>query len=338
MKWNRWSAGLSLLALVAFCGCTHSLEWKNRQVYRTMAFDTSREGLLVLLESDSTSEQAELLCLQVAQALSTRGGYRVRYMAAGNTKADVRLRVNIEESYKGRVSNFFISFPGYLIFTPAWLGYGYYVNYDVTCELENARTHERIGVVKVPITMSFRYTDGGRGWANVVIWPLAPFSFFNGLYGITYDNDITDMLDQTAYRTLGEYIAEKLIARINVEPVAQQMQEAYNKSVTTRAAVPAAPAATPATKRATTTRAKKAAPAVAVKEEAKAVAPEDNAPQAEAEEDSAVAAPAPAAKKTTARKQLTRKQTADLKRLREELDFGIIDRETYDAEVKAIMR
>ena len=161
---------LAAVVLGSF-GCSSALEWTNDADYRTMAFDTSREGLLVSLENESTSEEAEYLCLQVAQALAMRGGYRVRYMAAGNVKADIRLKMRIDADHSGRFTNLFVSFPGYLIFTQGWLGNGYEVTYDVTCTIENAVTKESIGTVRIPIVLNLRHTDGGRAWADWAGWP-----------------------------------------------------------------------------------------------------------------------------------------------------------------------
>lgn len=289
---------LAAVVLGSF-GCSSALEWTNDADYRTMAFDTSREGLLVSLENESTSEEAEYLCLQVAQALAMRGGYRVRYMAAGNVKADIRLKMRIDADHSGRFTNLFVSFPGYLIFTQGWLGNGYEVTYDVTCTIENAVTKESIGTVRIPIVLNLRHTDGGRAWADCLIWPVAPFALINGLYCITYDDDVTPLLNTAAYPTLGEYIATQLIARINVEPEAPKAQPAPRTAPRTASA-----------------------PAPAPKAEASAQPAPKPAPAPKAE-----AAPAP------------KKASPDPKAVRELkslLDFGIIDQKTYEARLKAL--
>lgn len=333
MKRGIWLAlGVAVFGLL---GCSSELAWTNSGAYRTVAFDTSREGLLVLLENASSTEESELLCLQVAQALATRGGYRVRYMAAGNVKADVRLRMSVTAQHRGKVSNIFVSFPGYLIFTQGWLGNGYTVDYDVTCAITNAVTGESIGTVRVPIQMELRHTDVGRSWADCLIWPVAPLSLINGLYCTTYDKDITPQLNTLAYPTLGEHIAAQLIARINVEPgqasahtpaaPTSRLSKRPILAPTSRTAAPAAkptPTAKPApraAKPASTPAAKPATPAVKPAPAAPAVKPAVLAVKP--------AAPAPAVPAAAS------EEARELKSL---LDFGIIDQKTYAERLRAL--
>ena len=72
MRHDVWM-GLAAAAL-ALGGCSHGLEWRNAEDYRALAFDTSREGLLVALSCDSEEPDAQALCVSVAKALSERGG------------------------------------------------------------------------------------------------------------------------------------------------------------------------------------------------------------------------------------------------------------------------
>ena len=285
-------------ALLLACGCSHGLEWRNAEDYRSRALDTSHEGRLVALSCEAADADAEELCFAVARALSDRGGFRVRYPAAPGTAADVRVRLTVETTRRAKWSNAFVSFPGYLIFTPGWLGYGYTVTHTVDCAVTEAGG-KPLGTVRVPVTLHLRHADPGRTWATSTIWPLAPLSPLNALYCLSYDKDVTAHLPEKVYPDLGAHIATKIIACANGT-------------------------------------APKAQPKPAPKAQAQAKPEPKPAPKAQAEPGpEPQAKPAPKKAEPQA-KPAPQPESAEARRLKELLEFGLIDRQTYEAQLKAL--
>ena len=317
MRHSVWM-GLAAAAL-ALGGCSHGLEWRNAEDYRALAFDTSREGLLVALSCDSEEPDAQALCVSVAKALSERGGYRVRYPASPRMPANVRVRVAVAGERRGSAGNILVAFPGYLIFTPGWLGYGYSLERNVTCAIAEGNG-KPMGELSLPITLNVRHADPGRTWATSTIWPLAPLSLLNGLYCVTYDQDVDAQVAEVVYPKLGAYIAGEIIAKVNGV-------SAPTKTVAPVKAVPAA----------------KPAPAPRPAPEAKpAPAPEPKddkpAPAAKPEAKPAPAAPVAAKPVAPAPRPAPAEESPEARRLKEMLEFGLIDRPTYEAQLRALSK
>lgn len=321
MRHSVWM-GLAAAAL-ALGGCSHSFEWRNAEDYRALAFDTSREGLLVALSCDSEEADTQELCFEIAKSLSERGGYRVRYPADARMSANVRVRVSVTDDRYGSFGNILVAFPGYFIFTPGWLGYGYTIERNVTCTI-SAGNGKPMGELTLPITLNVRHADAGRTWATSTIWPLAPLSLLNGLYCVTYDSDVDAQVVENIYPTLGAYIAGKIIAEVN------------GASAPTRYTAPVVkpiPAPTPAP-------VAKPAPAEQSAPEAKPVVPATDKPAPAAKPVAKPAPIAPVAAKPAAPapSPTPAEESPEARRLKEMLEFGLIDRPTYEAQLRALSK
>ena len=129
---------------------------------------------------------------------------------------DVDVRVSIKADPRGNISNFFVSWPGFILFTHAWLGYGYDIDYSVRCIVSHPTTGEKISEFTEPIHLHLRHADFDRTWAAGCGWLFlyTATAFVNGFYVMTYDDDITPLLYDTAYPVLADGVAKRIISAI----------------------------------------------------------------------------------------------------------------------------
>ena len=120
----------------------------------------------------------------------------------------------------GSAGNFFVCFPGFLLFTHAWLGYAYHYGLTARCDMTASVTGEHIKTLDVPIRLDMRHAEFDRTWANGYVgWIyLGLPCFFNGFFCIPYDPDLDPELRQQAFPALGAHVASEIIRTLNALP------------------------------------------------------------------------------------------------------------------------
>lgn len=196
-------------------GCAHSLEWRNRHEYNvTGSSDYTKTGLKIRIVNNSAMREADVFAESLATAVSRRGGYVIAN--DGGVTPDVIVEMNLKAGYHGKVSNFFVSWPGFLIFMPAWRGYQYVIDYNFDLQIK-AVSGAAIGTLHEPCRLEVRHADFGRTWAAGCGWfflatlPAA----VNGFYVITYDKDVTPLLCDSVCPAVANFLAAKVVQCIN---------------------------------------------------------------------------------------------------------------------------
>lgn len=215
----RGTVAFVLAALL--CGCSHDLEIRDLDRFSERVMDASQAGLSVGLALDSSGLDDEILAQEVASALQRQARYHVTYPATDFTWADVFIRMTLVEKEKtGSVGNFFVCFPGFLLFTHAWLGYAYHSTLTVRCDLVAAVTGEHIGTIEVPIGLDMRQAELDRTWANGFLgWYYAGIPcFINGFFCVPYDPDLDPVLRREVFPILGAHVASQIIRTLNALP------------------------------------------------------------------------------------------------------------------------
>ena len=215
----RGTVAFVLAALL--CGCSHDLEIRDLDRFSERVMDASQAGLSVGLALDSSDLDDEILAQEVASALQRQARYHVTYPATDFTRADVFIRMTLVEQEKtGSVGNFFVCFPGFLLFTHAWLGYAYHSTLTVRCDLVAAVTGEHIGTIEVPIGLDMRQAELDRTWANGFLgWYYAGIPcFINGFFCVPYDPDLDPVLRREVFPILGAHVASQISRPLNALP------------------------------------------------------------------------------------------------------------------------
>ena len=226
-----------LLTLSA--GCAHNLELRNINQYSSgITSDLSKRGLRAFVVSEDYDVSSQTFCRNIGMQLAYLGGYVVASTVdPSGSKADVDVRVSITTEATGRGSNFLVSWPGFVVFAHAWLGYGYDVRYKVRCIATNSETGEKIAEFTEPLHLDIRHAEFDRTWAAGCGWLFlyTATAFVNGIYVTSYDSDITPQLYSAAYPTLAGCVAQRLVKEINASSIQpRQLDSMVMKPVESR--------------------------------------------------------------------------------------------------------
>lgn len=205
-----------LLLLVA--GCSHQLQVKNLADYEPRATMHAKD-LCIGVYTESTLLTGKSFVDSAAQKLQLLAKDVVYPCFPSHTPEhiDVLAKVTVKPDHKGSIANFFISFPGFLIWTPAWNGYVYKPSYNVRVDLVNTKDGSNLESFNLPINLNIRHADMGRtgvseglGW---FFWG-AP-AFIGGFFHTAYDDDVTSPTENATKDQIGSYLAQEIVNRIN---------------------------------------------------------------------------------------------------------------------------
>ncbi len=214
---------LLLLAPLLFCGCSHDFEITNINTYTAGIPDHRYRDLNVLVTGSGSYNQTELLLTQrTAEAMAQLGGYRIfSTQHATGDLPDVQVRLSMVKWEKdGSTGNFFVCWPGFILFTHAWLGYYYESNFTVQCELIDTSTQDTIETFIVELPLEIRHAEFDRTWGNGMGWlffytlPAA----VNGIVCTGYDPDLTEIIHERAFPIISKELAMRIVQRINALP------------------------------------------------------------------------------------------------------------------------
>lgn len=205
---------LCILSLSIFAGCAHQLEVKNLKDYqvKTLPLQASNHRIGVV----GTSGAGQLLATGVAEALAKYADEVIYpYSQTQSSAVQIITKLSISERHKGAGVNFFINFPGFLVWAPAWNGYVYKPAYDITVDLVKAENSEHIKTFTVPIDFDVRQSEFDRTWTEISWVESGIIAFIGGFVVMTYDTDITPTVEQAVKTTVGDYVASKIFEALN---------------------------------------------------------------------------------------------------------------------------
>ncbi len=230
-----WIYGLFFVFLLTLTGCYHTLEWENKAAFYSPELEQTEAGLSLTLEMSGAARDIDEIKKAIELSLS-QVGYRLNYGPKKQAAADYHLKFLIAKHYDGRASNFFVSFPGSLIFAQGWLGYGYDITYDVRCTLIDGKTNKTLERFSIPMKFNVRHADLGRTWACT--WPFFIGAIPNGFYCTQYDDDVTPQLIDKIFPAIGDSVAAQIVAHINTYAREQPSASAPAKPTATSTVKP----------------------------------------------------------------------------------------------------
>jgi len=130
-------------------------------------------------------------------------------------QVDVIAYLDVKSTHEGSGWNFLVNFPGFLIFTPAWNGYLYKVDYTINCTLKKGATKEVIDQFTIPITLDLRHAAINRTWTEVSWFEVGIIACIGGIVFIHYDNSVTPLLGEKIEVPIGKYVAHEIVEHIN---------------------------------------------------------------------------------------------------------------------------
>ena len=212
---------LALLLLLS--GCRHRLEVLNQSHYKVdNVSDLSQKGLVVSLSSNHQTGEVMRWLGIIAKDMEEIGGYKTSVVdiATDNTMLinDVHITIIFREiTGDGSWGNFFVCWPGFLIFTHAWKG----CSYDVHWGIESAIDFS--GGLSYTDNQNFnldvRYASSGTAMANNWGWAIYPLftvtAIMKGYQTLSFDKQMIGELHSVFDETAAHYLAKKLVLLIN---------------------------------------------------------------------------------------------------------------------------
>jgi len=214
MKTKTMSILILALLLV---GCSHTLEVKNLDKYNKTAFSISQtDRLNVGIVGSGGDGDCGRLTNAIATQLQKQANVTYPCKPGSDKDPEYLVEMKITPAYEGSFWNWFpISFPGFLIFTPAWNGYGYDAKYDFDVTILKEGT--KIDSFKEPVVFDIRHADMDRTWVELGWLEVGITAFIGGLFSMSYDPDVTPQLMEKIERPLGEYMAGKIMQSIRTK-------------------------------------------------------------------------------------------------------------------------
>lgn len=215
MRTRKKAIQVSLIFLtVIIAGCSHQLKITNPNDYVARA--PYIEDKIVIGILSASSQQEETFVEYIIDELRGIGNIKVKYPYAHDEKRPVNyvLDLRIMVKYGGSWSNFFISWPGYIIFTPAWHGYNY--NADISTDISVTD----FGTGDIVTTQNYRnmykcvQAEFDRTWIELGWLEYGILPFIGGFFFTKYDDDITNDFNREIARPYGNYIARKIGALV----------------------------------------------------------------------------------------------------------------------------
>jgi len=197
-------------------GCTHELTIENLDTYRPFGGANLDKPLRIGIASDAYDPEHKRLLDGVASALS---GYSATvtmpYVPNNPKEVDVVARIDIKTEHNGSGGNFWINFPGFLVFAPAWHGYGYEVKHTIKCELTKPGSKEAFDQFQLPVTLDIRHAAINRTWTEVSWFEVGIIALVGGFVFMDYDQSVTPLVSEKVETPLGKYVAQEIVKRIN---------------------------------------------------------------------------------------------------------------------------
>jgi hypothetical protein len=204
----------SLLIALGSSGCEHQLSISNAPPSPFAASGLDRRVSIGVVNR-SSAENTEGFVEAVAKSLQLNGNVeRVIYPYLPRHRADVVAYLDVNPKYRGAGTNFFVSWPGFLIFTPAWHGYSYHADVTTRVEMVASNSNQHIGSFDWHHDYEFKQADIGRSWVEVgwLEWSVIPL--IGGFFAMQYDTDQTDPFIRSAGPSYGNQISGKIAGNL----------------------------------------------------------------------------------------------------------------------------
>lgn len=203
------------LLVVQLLGCSHGLEVRNLSKYQSSSLNTLSKDLSIGIITANTNQDGQLLVTGAAQALNGYVG-RIVYPYAANMAHDVDVisKITVRTDHSGSGYNFWINFPGFLVWAPAWNGYLYEPTYDIDVNMMSAVDNAPIDSFTIPIKLDVRHAEFDRTWIELSWLEWGAIAFIGGLYSMQYDPDVTPLVETAVQKPIGDFIAQEIAQRL----------------------------------------------------------------------------------------------------------------------------
>ncbi len=206
------------LGLFFLCGCYHTLEFVNLDHYSVdKSSRVQKKYKRIFVDMRTASVSSDQFEKVFVKALEERTDGQVEKNAAvAKSEDDLTFEIKVSEFLDGKMSNFALSWPGFMIFLPAWYGYGYVAQYKVDVDIYVGNNSKPVRSLFIPINFEMRHAEYKRTWgATGLGWfTLTISAAINGAHCMIYDTDLTPELYRRAFGVMGEYAANEVVREL----------------------------------------------------------------------------------------------------------------------------
>jgi len=209
-----------LVLMVLFAsGCSHTLEITNLDEYYAPPAPPLKQQMTVGVTSPNTGDaQIGRYVGAVVDALQRSGSFgRVIFpfsQAEHGSAAQVVMDIGVAPKYSGSGSNFFINFPGFLIFAPAIWGYEYHADIATSVKVTDQKSG-RSRDVTVATNYVFRQAEIDRTWTEVSWFEFGVIALVGGIFFMEYDPDVTREFITAVSPNYGPFVASRVLPVVN---------------------------------------------------------------------------------------------------------------------------
>jgi len=205
--------GLGLLTL----GCAHALEVTNLDAYRTTTIASLPHKVSIGIVESVPDATTQRLVKGIGNELLKYSTQVILPYTPSSPQqpVDVVAHISIVPTYKGSGWNFLINWPGFLVFAPAWHGYDYEADYDISGTIMNGTDDGEICSFSLPIHLDVRHAAINRTWTEISWLEYGAIAFIGGLVFIRYDAGVTPQLVDAVADPLGDRIAQEIVTKLN---------------------------------------------------------------------------------------------------------------------------
>ncbi len=211
-----------LAAALTATGCSHAMRITNLHEYQPSLTAPLHPPRTIGVTSRNASDPATRGYVDaIAEGLRRDPSFqRVLYPfdERMQQEADVVIDVSVAPKYSGRGSNFFVNFPGFLIFAPAIFGYGYQAELDTRLAVRTrGGTAQEIAI---PARYQFRQAEVDRTWTEIGWLEVGIIPLIGGIAFTQYDPDVTPEFVSKVGPSYGAFVARRVRESLLAMPVA----------------------------------------------------------------------------------------------------------------------
>ena len=193
-------------------GCSHNMRITNLDENFTPPSAVPKQTVRVGVTSSSMSHpQNSKYVNAIVDALQRNSGVErviYPYSPANKDQADAVVDISVNARYDGKGSNFFVNWPGFLIFAPAIWGYGYTADIETQALITNLKTGTS-QQLSMPLQYQFRQAEFDRTWTGIGWLEVGIIPLIGGLAFTGYDDDVTPEFIRTVTPSYGPFVANK---------------------------------------------------------------------------------------------------------------------------------
>ncbi|QWV98576.1 hypothetical protein KP003_04970 [Geomonas nitrogeniifigens] len=202
---------MSFLVMMS-SGCTHNMRITNADDYFIPPAAVPKQTVkLGVTSANSSQPQNSRYISAIVDALQRNSAVErviYPYTAANKDQADAVIDLSVNPRYDGKGSNFFVNWPGFLIFAPAIWGYGYTADISTEATITNLK-NGKSQQLSVPAHYEFRQAEIDRTWTEVGWFEVGIIPLIGGIAFTGYDDDLTPEFIKNVGPSYGPYVATK---------------------------------------------------------------------------------------------------------------------------------